>query len=297
MLLNLEVLSKKFNKEFVAYKQIYAGVDNNIFIVTVDDNTKYIYRQSLRDKPFEDIMFEKNFSDYLLEKHIPVRRVLYPGPESLLSFCEGESCDVHQISEKTAFNAGVMLHNFHKFAKDFNTFPFPARQLESELLRAIKMKDKLRNKYTNGADFVSIIEKLLQSEFLQTPDKCIIHNDFRIQTLLFQKEAVSAILDFDWSCVGSPLKDLGHALVEWSFPDGGEFNKKIFKSFFQGYTSNNSDIDFYALKYWIEFSCISDTATYLCDTIDDAPSGGEFLSWMYGKYLFFNGQDITKLSA
>jgi Ser/Thr protein kinase RdoA (MazF antagonist) len=241
-------------------------------------------------------MFEKNFSDYLFQKNIPVRRVLYPGAESLLEFCYGTSVAVDKISEKMAFNAGTILAKFHDAAKGFNVPPLPNRKLESELLRAIMIKDKLQDKYTNGTDFISIVEHLLQSVFLKASDTCIIHNDFRVQNVLFQDENISAILDFDWSCVGNPLKDLGHALVEWSFPDGGKFNQKIFKSFFDGYVMSKTEVDIDALKYWIEFSCISDTATYLCDTIDDMPSGGEILSWMFGKYLFFNGQDIAKLT-
>ena len=296
MSLNLELLSKKFNKDFVSYKKIYDGFDNVLFVLMTHDNSKYIYRQSLRDKPHEDIMFEKNFSDYLLQKNIPVRRVLYAGSEALLDFCEGTSLDVQQISEKMAFNGGALLAKFHSVAKTFDVLPLPTRKLETELLRVISIQDQLRTKYTNGVVFVSIVEDLLQSKFLKTSDTCIIHNDFRVQNVLFQNENISAILDFDWSCKGTPLKDLGHALVEWSFPDGGKFNQKIFKSFFQGYTSNNPDIDYEDLKYWIAFSCISDTATYLCDTLDDMPSGGEILSWMYGKYLFFNGQDIAKLT-
>ena len=296
MSLNLELLSKKFSKNFVSYKKIYDGFDNDIFVVVTADNAKYIYRQSLRNKSNEDIMFEKNFSDYLLQKNIPVRRVLYPGTESLLDFCYGTSLEVGQISEKMALNAGAMLAKFHDAAMDFDIPPLPNRKLESELLRAIKMKDKLQNKYINGTDFISIVEHLLQSEFLKTSDTCIIHNDFRVQNVLFQGDNISAILDFDWSCVGNPLKDLGHALVEWSLPDGGKFNQNIFKSFLDGYIGTKTNVDLDALKYWIEFSCISDTATYLCDTINDMPSGGKILSWMFGKYLFFNGQDIAKLA-
>ena len=70
----------------------------------------------------------------------------------------------------------------------------------------------------------------------------------------------------------------------------------VFKSFLKGYIGANTSVDIDALKYWIEFSCISDTATYLCDAINDMPSGGKILSWMYGKYLFFNSQDIAKLT-
>jgi len=296
MSLNLRLLSKKFTKAFVSSKHIYTGSDNYIFLLKTQNSNKYIYRKSRRDKPDTDIKFEKEFSDYLLKQNIPVRRVLYSGSESLLNFCKGTSHSVQQISETMAFNAGQMLAKFHNASKKFNMNSLPKREMTSELARSIKAKTQLQNKYTNGKDFISVVENLLQSKFLKTYDKCIIHNDFRVQNVLFQGKKISAILDFDWSCVGTPLKDLAHALVEWSFPDGGSFNKKIFQSFLHGYSSIRPNIDFNALKYWIAFSCISDTSTYLCDRINDIPSGGKILSWMYGKYLFFDGQDIAKLS-
>ena len=43
MSLNLELLSKKFSKNFMSYKKIYDGFDNDIFVLITDDNTKYIY--------------------------------------------------------------------------------------------------------------------------------------------------------------------------------------------------------------------------------------------------------------
>lgn len=294
MSLNLDSLSKKFGKDFISLKQIYSGFDNDIFVVATSDK-KYIYRRAHRNKPTEDILFEKNFSEYMHSKQIPVRSVLVSGSESLLGFCEGQTYSVQQITKKMAFNAGKMLAQFHNVAKEFDVPPFPKRKIDSELLRAISVKDKLKNKYTNGAEFTVIVEQLLQSDFLKAPMNCVIHNDFRVQNVLFLNDTISAILDFDWSCMGRPLKDLSHALVEWSLPDGGEFNPDIFNALFTGYKSVSDNINLDELRYWIDFSCISDTATYLCDTIDDASLGGNILSWMYGKYLFFNKYDINKL--
>ena len=296
MSLNLDLLSNKFNKKFTSFKKIYDGFDNNISVLTDEDNVKYIYRESLRDKPIEDMLFEKNFSEYLLQNNIPVRRILYMGTETLLEFCDGKSCQHGQITNMMAFNAGKILAKFHTVSKNFNVPPLPERKIESELLRAISIKDKLENTYINGKEFIDTVEKLLKSNFLHESSTCIIHNDFRIQNVLFNGEEISAILDFDWSCMGNSLKDLAHALVEWSFPDGGKFNSEIFKNFFKGYCACIPNIDLNALKYWIAFSCISDTATYLCDTINDVPAGGKILSWMYSKYLSLRDQDITKLT-
>ena len=296
MSLNLDLLSQKFNKNLVSYKKIYDGFDNDIFVLLDDMENKYIFRKALRDKSTQDMIFEKQFSDHLLRNNIPVRKIICIGSETLLEFCEGTTLTPIKITPCMAFNGGKMLALFHKASKNFSSPDLPSRKVDSELLRALSMQEKIKKKHTDGANFIKLVGELLQSETLKKTDTHIIHNDFRVQNVLFQQDNISAILDFDWSCIGNPLKDLAHAMVEWSFPDGGNFNCEIFKSFFQGYKSIVPDINIEELKYWITFSCISDTATYLCDTIDETWNNGRIVSWMYGKHLFFDSQDIAKLT-
>jgi len=296
MSLNLDYLSKKFDKNFVSHKKIYDGFDNSIFVLLDNMENKYIFRKALRDKSTQDMFFEKQFSDHLLQNNIPVRKIICAGSEALLEFCEGTTLTPIEITPHMAFNGGTMLALFHKAAKNFSSSDLPKRKIDTKLLRAVSIQEKIKMKHTDGADFIQSIDKLLQLETFKKNDIQIIHNDFRVQNVLFQQDNISAILDFDWSCMGNPLKDLAHAMVEWSFPDGGKFNRDIFRFFFKGYTSVVPDINIEELKFWIAFSCISDTATYLCDTIDETWNSGKIVSWMYSKYLFFDSQDIAKLT-
>lgn len=293
MKLNIDNLYKLFKIHFTSYKQVYHGPDNELFLLISDDNKKYIFRHSLRKKTTQDRHFEQAFSQFLYDHNIPVRLILKTSENTLLSYCEGKNVKPSELTTDMAFNGGKILALFHKVSKEFNKEILPKRNVADELNRALNIKEKIINKYTDGEIFIKQIQDIL----LNIPESnMIIHNDFRVQNVLFDKKNISAILDFDWACIGNPIKDLGHAMVEWSYPDGGAFNINIFKAFFEGYKSVAHNIDINQLKYWIAFSCLSDTATYLADTIDDKPHSDKILSWMYGKYLFFDSQNIAQLT-
>jgi len=52
----------------------------------------------------------------------------------------------------------------------------------------------------------------------------LVHGDWRIDNLLFDKEtnALTAILDWELSTLGHPLADLGAQLMQWQMPTGAE---------------------------------------------------------------------------
>lgn len=291
MELNIKELSDQFGIEFISIALIYNGSDNNIYCIVSRDK-KYILRQSLRKKTMNDMNFEKNFSTFLLHKNIPVRSVISCGPLSLLSYCEGTSLTFSDITPVLAFNAGKILAEYHLVSKQFNHRPFPKRKMTSELERVSKVADKLQNLYLDGTEFVQNVRTILSSPFIVDEESCIIHNDFRIQNVLFIENKISAILDFDWACQGNQLKDLGHSLAEWSILDGNPIRTDLFVGFFKGYQSVIPDIELEKLKYWICFACLSDAATYLIDRIDEPKTYGPIRSWMYSKYLFFKDTNI-----
>lgn len=279
-------------------KLIYHGSDNNVYLYSLPYG-KYILREALRTKSDTDLFFEREFSNFLYKKNIPVRKIIDNMDKfTLLSYCNGDSLSVNDLNSEKAFNGGLALANFHKVATEYllNTKVIPTRKITDELERALVIKDKIISKFIDGDEFIKYVEQMIKSEYLHNLDNCIIHNDFRVQNVLFENNRISAVLDFDWACMGNKLKDLGHSLAEWSYPDGGEFNRDLFISFWNGYNSVYQNINIYELKFWIMFGCLSDTATYITDRIDSFESGGKILSWMYGKYLFFCSQDIAKLS-
>ena len=53
---------------------------------------------------------------------------------------------------------------------------------------------------------------------------CLVHGDWRIDNLLFDKDSneLTAILDWELSTLGHPLADLGAQLMQWEMPVGAE---------------------------------------------------------------------------
>ncbi len=193
-----------------------------------------------------------------------------------------------------AINGGQALATIHRVLSDYrqqNTFK-TVRSTFSEIERVLHQKDYFCQKYLDGETIIDNINQIMtEVEPLVTNDT-IIHNDFRIQNLLFNGNEISAILDFDWACVGSSLKDLGHALIEWSFPDGAKTCQwDILKAFLKGYQEIYSQIDIPKLLIWMRFSCLSDACTYLMDTINQKSQPREANSYMHEKYKFFTKTD------
>ena len=294
MKFTLDFLNTEFNRQFISYDLIYNGSDNNVYCLTDIDRKKYILRESLRIKNQDDLAFEANFSSFLSQRDIPVRLVLKTGSLSLLSFCEGKNLSFEMVTPTQCFNGGKTLAQFHLMSQQFHQLPFPKRTLTSELERVSAVSDKLIQRYSNGAAFIKNVNKILSSPILKQKNTCVIHNDFRIQNVLFDGDTLSAILDFDWACLGNPLKDLAHAMAEWSILDGNPICQDRFAAFLNGYKSVCSNIDYEELQFWACFGCLADAATYLVDRIDQPQPFGEIRSWMYSKYLFFKENDIKK---
>ncbi len=292
MTIDVQALSAEFNMPFSACDLIYEGSDNNIYCLKDIQGTKYILREALRQKAPEDLAFETHFSQFLFENKIPVRLILKAGARSLLSFCEGKALDFDEVTLPQCWNGGRTLAQFHLISKQFNQPPLPKRQQDSELKRVAPIAEKLSALFVDGAAFVDNVQQILASPYLTQANDCIIHNDFRIQNVLFEGENLSAILDFDWACVGNSMKDLAHALTEWSILDGKPILEDRFRAFLEGYRSVIPHIDDEALQFWICFACLSDAATYLADRLDDFESGGRIRSWMYGKYKFFKENNV-----
>lgn len=130
------------------------------------------------------------------------------------------------------------------------------------------------------------------SEIIKNRPLLVIHNDYRIQNVLFNSdEMVKAIIDFDWSLTfNCPEKDIAHAAMELSMHDGEyKYNIKTFNQFIDTYR-NESELNVnLSKKYiyeWSKFSAITDAAYYFLsfpEKLKPAPK-----SYMYDKYKYFD---------
>ncbi len=304
----IELLKKEYNILATAITLLQDGSDNFVYKIITNNQQSYVLRISKRENKKDDIAFETDVMTFLHCRSLPVPQIIKTihnqnfclmnnMPVCLFSFCTGNVFNLslqNKPTEKMAINGGQALATIHRVLSDYrqqNTFK-TVRSTFSEIERVLHQKDYFCQKYLDGETIIDNINQIMtEVEPLVTNDT-IIHNDFRIQNLLFNGNEISAILDFDWACVGSSLKDLGHALIEWSFPDGAKTCQwDILKAFLKGYQEIYSQIDIPKLLIWMRFSCLSDACTYLMDTINQKSQPREANSYMHEKYKFFTKTD------
>lgn len=280
------------------------GTDNTVWIMLTRLGEKLVVRVSKR-RMGEDIVFEVEWMRFLKSRGIPVPSVLNAlngnsctiTPEgdaiTLFSFVPGEhltlktGASLPSISVESAAEAMAKIHNSSKGQK----INLPRkRTIFTELERAIVNKDKFDLEVQGGDVFIKEILEFVGWGKKYQLDNVLIHNDYRIGNILFEGDRVSAILDFDWACLGPAIKDVAHALAEWSFLDGQKVHRQdIFNCFLRGYNRAASikiqeDSDLYR---WIAFGCLSDAATYLVDRLERGEIHPAFSSYMYQKYKYF----------
>ncbi len=304
-------LKTEFDLDLKSASLLQDGCDNTVYKVETTDNQPYVLRISKRENKHSDMAFELAFISFLHAHNLPVPRVIsnkhnqsvccFNGqPACLFSFCAGtvfHLSPTNKPSVQMAMNGGEALANLHKIASGFDPQHThkTIRSLFYEMEQLLKQKAFFAKKYIAGDVFLDAVETVLKKVKQLHTNDTIIHNDFRIQNLLFDNDTISAILDFDWACIGTGLKDLGHALVEWSFPDTqtacwGD----VFKAFLNGYQKVYPDINLEHLSLWIQFSCLADACTYFLGTINKQEEPRALNSYMYQKYLFFSTHKIEE---
>ncbi len=307
-----DFLKNEYHITPTAVTLLQEGSDNDVYKITTAENQAFVLRISKRANKNEDIAFELDFISFLHRHNMPVPQVIQTihnqyyalinhRPACLFSFCAGS---VFKLSEQNkpslqmATNGGRILAQLHHVSaaycaqKELTT----SRCVFSEVNRVLQQKELFCQKYIAGDLFINDIEQILRDVQPLVTNETIIHNDFRIQNLLFDGNDVTTVLDFDWACVGAGLKDLGHALIEWSFPDRADGCQwDILKAFLKGYQEICPQIDYQNLLTWMRFSCLSDASTYLADTINLGEKPRAINSYMYQKYTFLKTVRAEKL--
>jgi Ser/Thr protein kinase RdoA (MazF antagonist) len=283
--------------------------DNIVYLVKGDP--KRIIRISKRELN-DDLLFEINAINALIQDGFSVASVVKNQDEELYTvlpdgatavlfeFVEGSHIDFEvdkKPSDLTVFEAGKELGIFHNISRKLILDFKRSRNIFTELERVEKVKVVLR-KYKGGEEFLSLVNENIDFANQYNEEIYLIHNDYRPHNVLFRSnDKISAVLDFDWSCKGPIIKDFALGLVEWSFPDSAyEPWQDLLDAFLEGYNSvaDISVVKNESLNRWICFACLSETATYLCDSIIEGDIDEEISSYMYRKYKYF-ARSVTKL--
>lgn len=304
----IPTLKTEYNLDINSASVLRDGSDNTIWTLETENGKKYVARMSKREMG-EEIAFEAEWLKVLLVDDAPVVPiietknkkpfVILPTGNALtvFEFVNGKHLPFginQQPSLPAVKFAAEALAKLHNASRRHNIkIKLPRkRTVFTELERVVVKRKEIEKKLAGGKGFVAEVEKILSWGKKQEFTPVLVHNDYRIGNILFdENNEVAAILDFDWSCRGPAIKDVAHALAEWSFPDGAKQNwREVFDVFLDSYNLHAKEIikDDDNLKHWIAFSCLSDTGTYIIDRLERDEIKPIVGSFVYQKFLYFD---------
>ncbi len=300
-------IEQEYGLRIISADLIHQGKDNDVYVLNDQNRKKYVWRIGKRR--------EKNF-DFEVELLRNLERSGFEAPRMILSkngrsgslfdFIEGrqfEKVSGEMLADGKIEAGGRKLGQLHRITHSMQINKESNRTIFTEFERLLKIDIKNLERF-NGYEVLRGQVEKFYAEGKKAAQKSnlafgIIHNDYRIQNLIFTNEG-SYLIDFDWACSGPLIKDVGLALAEWSLfaPESGP-SKEAIEQFLTGYNSVapfrvdfNSDAIF-----WICFACLSDACTFFADIIEERYLGKEINAIrqcrMYIKFRFFMKQIDT----
>ena len=285
------------------------GGDNTIWTVIDEQDKKYAVRVSKREMG-DDIVFEAEWIHILNTEGVPVVPIVLTKDRRPYVIMEnGQAITVfhfingHHLTLSIDSNppldivgtAASVLAKLHNASRVHTVNASRKRTIFSEMERIIGHKDLVIEKIPNGADFVAEVESQLLWGKAQPYQPALVHNDYRTGNVMFDEQNnVAAVLDFDWSCIGPAIKDVAHALAEWSFLDGAEkHNQAVFSTFLERYNQQSTHPvpKDNTLYHWIGLSCLSDACTFIIDRLLRDEVRDPATSYMYKKSQYFQSLD------
>lgn len=280
---------------------INSSYDN---VVVQSDNQ--VFRWSL-NKSFADVKQEASFIDFLgshdskVADVLDVTETLLPNskdtlPLTITAFISHSNNPT--FSTAIIRQAAEELYRIHEIGTAFCRHqPYTQqRRLDDSL---IELERRLDSGLSPSADNRHVVyddvrwaRDFIHSESATDNPSTILHNDFRPQNILIQDGELAAVIDFDYAVTTrTPQKDVAHAALEWSFPDGAkELNLEHFRLFVTSYAAMRHEsyetyVDNTSLVDWVRASALIDAAGYWLHSPDKTMA--HFGSYMYAKFNYF----------
>jgi aminoglycoside phosphotransferase (APT) family kinase protein len=205
------------------------------------------------------------------------------------------------IPIKAVTSAARALAKIHEVSRGHKIDLPRSRNIFTEMQRALAVASDIEENVPGGKQFIKEVKEyeLWAKEYEFTP--VLVHNDYRVGNILFDDtEEVTAVIDFDWCCLGPAIKDVAHTLIEWSLPDKSPKHfKEVFEAFLKAYNGAVSDpiMDDNILYRWICFVALSDACTYIVDRLNSGEIKAIGSCYMYRKFEYFKTMILHRQSA
>lgn len=262
----------------LVFEQMHNGPDNDVFVVADSNGVKYALRQSKRAG--KNIAFEIDILVALDKSNFSSPKILQTKSRKYFVEVDGAQLVLFEYIEGIKMEKDVTglgarkFGQLHSLTNGLQLDVAPTRTIFTEFDRLLKIDQE---KIKQFKDYETVVEQVKQF-YKEAESKIaskkelygIIHNDYRIQNLIYTTDDCY-IIDFDWSCYGPLLKDLGLAIAEWSmYTRSTGASREAIDKFINSYNETAPRMVSYDkdLIFWICFACLSDTCTFLVDVAE-----------------------------
>jgi aminoglycoside phosphotransferase (APT) family kinase protein len=226
--------------EAVALKRFSGGQSNPTYLLETDD-ARYV----LRRKPYGQLLpsahaidREYRVQSALVDTPVPVARPLVYCPDASVigaEFYVSEHVDGnvywdHRLPNETPDTRTKVFTNLVETLADIHDVNVDATGLKSFGSTSNYVERQLKRwtgQYRQSqADRNEAMESLidwLARHVPSTPSSVLVHGDYRIDNLIFDRTTFQpkAVLDWEVSTLGDPFADLCYLLLNWRLPQEG----------------------------------------------------------------------------
>jgi aminoglycoside phosphotransferase (APT) family kinase protein/molybdopterin converting factor small subunit len=166
------------------------------------------------------------------------------------------STDLAEVRPKLARQCGEILGRLH-------TIDLEAHGLDRDLasLSASDFIEQTRGRYEaldTPQPMIDFTARWLMENLPDSPDRTLVHNDFRNGNLMVDQSGVSAVLDWEIAHIGDPMRDLGWICTNsWRYGAGPELPVGGFGTYedlFAGYeATSGKTVELARVQYWEVF--------------------------------------------
>jgi len=166
------------------------------------------------------------------------------------------SPDLAETRPKLARQCGEILGRLH-------TIDLEGHGLDRDLasLSAVGFIEQTRGRYEafgTPQPMIDFTARWLMENLPDSPDRTLVHNDFRNGNLMVDRTGVIAVLDWEIAHIGDPMRDLGWICTNsWRYGAGPELPVGGFGTYedlFAGYEATSGKaVDLKRVQYWEVF--------------------------------------------
>ena len=262
--MNKEKIENIFKKKKIAIKELNSATNSfnsNVYIITSINGEKYVLKFCNNEKK---MIIESKYMNYL-KSYLPVSDVIETGVCDekyyiIQSFFEGDNIydeKANELNDDQIRNIGILLAKLHSCDLLDEASDAWLKYLNGCLDKTVDKLEKIFGKEKNQkiSDF---LRKYIKQSLENNYKNSILHMDFRIGNLIFEKENKIGLID---------LESMKNGEYVFDFVKMNRlFNKEKFKIFLSGYDSvktreNNFEerLNFYSLfdSYTSLWWCVS----------------------------------------